>query len=120
VSEKKKTANSSELWNSYHQVFVNNVLQEFVLCNSCKSLLAYSSKNVVTGKRTRFGAQKINQLLFLQKNLSLLQELRHDELAKRKRTLSVSCEQLTDLLPKKTKSEEEKLNSNVDENEEEI
>jgi hypothetical protein len=42
----------------------------------------------VTEKRTRLGANKINELLFLQKNLNVLKELINN--SNRKRTLSMS------------------------------
>ena len=43
--QKKKTTQSSELWNHFHQVFVNNQQQKFASCNECKSLLAFTSTN---------------------------------------------------------------------------
>lgn len=43
--QKKKTAHSSELWNHFHQVFVDNQQQKFASCNECKSLLAFTSTN---------------------------------------------------------------------------
>ena len=43
--QKKKTTQGSELWNHFHQVFVNNQLQKFASCNECKSLLAFTSTN---------------------------------------------------------------------------
>ncbi len=42
----------------------------------------------MTEKRTRLGANKINELLFLQKNLNVLKELINN--SNRKRTLSMS------------------------------
>jgi hypothetical protein len=56
--------------------------------NTIVERLFSSSKNVVTEKRTRLGASKINELLFLQKNLNTLKELINNN--NRKRTLSMS------------------------------
>ncbi len=43
--QKKKTTQSSQLWEHFHQVFVDDVQQQFVSCNNCKILLAYQSMN---------------------------------------------------------------------------
>ncbi len=56
--------------------------------NTIIERLFSASKNVVTEKRTRLGASKINELLFLQKNLNTLKELINNN--DRKRTLSMS------------------------------
>lgn len=40
--------------------------------NTCIERLFSASKNTVTDKRTSLGAEKVNRLLFLQKNLALL------------------------------------------------
>ncbi|CAF4404195.1 unnamed protein product, partial [Rotaria magnacalcarata] len=56
--------------------------------NTIIERLFSSSKNVVIEKRTRLGASKINELLFLQKNLNTLKELINNN--NRKRTLSMS------------------------------
>ncbi|CAF4515924.1 unnamed protein product [Rotaria sp. Silwood2] len=56
--------------------------------NTIIERLFSSSKNVVTEKRTRLSASKINELLFLQKNLNTLKELINNN--NRKRTLSMS------------------------------
>ncbi|CAF1474534.1 unnamed protein product [Rotaria sordida] len=37
--------NSSPLWEHFHQIFVNNSQQQFVSCNECKTLLAFTSTN---------------------------------------------------------------------------
>ncbi|CAF1638254.1 unnamed protein product [Adineta ricciae] len=56
--------------------------------NTIVERLFSSSKNVVTEKRTRLGASKINELLFLRKNLNTLKQLINN--SNRKRTLSMS------------------------------
>ena len=56
--------------------------------NTVIERLFSASKNVVTEKRTRLDTEKINQLLFLQKNLDTLKELVND--VSRKRSLSMS------------------------------
>jgi hypothetical protein len=43
--QKKKTVHSSQLWEHFHQVLVNNEQQQFVSCNDCKMLLAFQSMN---------------------------------------------------------------------------
>ena len=50
--QKKRTQNSSELWEHFHQVFVNNVQQQFVTCNECKTLLAFTSVNGTNNLKT--------------------------------------------------------------------
>ena len=56
--------------------------------NTIIERLFSSSKNVMTEKRTRLGASKINELLFLQKHLNILKELINNN--NQKRTLSMS------------------------------
>jgi hypothetical protein len=41
--QKKSKSNSSEWWQFYHTIFVNNYQQEFVSCNTCKALLFVTS-----------------------------------------------------------------------------
>jgi hypothetical protein len=43
--QKKKTTNSSQMWEHFHQIFVNNEQQQFASCNECKNLLAFTSAN---------------------------------------------------------------------------
>ena len=43
--QRKKTSKSSEWWNFFHHIFVNNIQQQFVSCSTCKRLLLYSSFN---------------------------------------------------------------------------
>ena len=50
--QKKMTAHSSQLWGHFHQVFINDVQQQFVSCNKCKVLLAYQSMNGTNNLRT--------------------------------------------------------------------
>jgi hypothetical protein len=50
--------------------------------------LSSSSKNIVNEKRTSLDCEKINQLLFLQKNLKRLKQLVNDK--NRKQTISTS------------------------------
>ena len=40
---KKKTPKSSKLWDSFHQVFHNSTLQEYISCDTCKMLLKHRS-----------------------------------------------------------------------------
>ena len=47
------------------------------------------AKNVVTEKRTRLDCEKINQILFSQKNMRTLKQLLNNDLH-RKRTVSMS------------------------------
>lgn len=43
--QKKKTPQTSHLWDHFHQVFVDDAQQQFVSCNNCKVLLAHQSTN---------------------------------------------------------------------------
>lgn len=43
--KKKQNSTSSELWEHFHQVFVNNDQQPFVSCNTCKKILVFTSAN---------------------------------------------------------------------------
>jgi hypothetical protein len=54
--EQKKTSKTSELWNFFHHVYVNNDQQQFVSCNTCKALLSYSSINGTNNLRTHFNS----------------------------------------------------------------
>ena len=40
--QKMKTAKSSEYWDFFQVIFVHNVRQQFISCNSCKRLVMYS------------------------------------------------------------------------------
>jgi hypothetical protein len=57
--------------------------------NTVVERLFSAAKNVVTEKRTRLDCEKINQILFLQKNMKCLKELSNNDLS-RKRTTSMS------------------------------
>ena len=50
--KREKSPNSSELWEHFHQVFANNVQQQFVSCNECKTLLAFTSVNGTNNLKT--------------------------------------------------------------------
>ena len=56
--------------------------------NTIVERLFSAAKNTVDEKRTNLGSEKINQLLFLQKNLTLLKQIFHEK--RRKRTISMS------------------------------
>ena len=53
---KKKTSNSSQLWNFFHQIFINDHQQQFVSCNKCKTLLLRSSSNGTNNLRTHYNS----------------------------------------------------------------
>ncbi|CAF3157858.1 unnamed protein product [Rotaria socialis] len=57
--------------------------------NTIIERLFSTAKNVVTEKRTRLDCEKINQMLFLQKNMKTLKELSNSDF-RRKRTASMS------------------------------
>jgi hypothetical protein len=79
--------------------------------NTIVERLFSASKNTVTEKRTNLGSEKINQLLFLQKNFALLKQLSHEN--RRKRTISMSStntilsEDSTCTMPKQPRIEDE-------------
>jgi hypothetical protein len=50
--QKKKTSKSSEMWEHFHQIFVNNVQQQFVSCDECKTILAFTSANGTNNLKT--------------------------------------------------------------------
>jgi hypothetical protein len=54
--QQKKTSKTSELWNFFHHVYVNNDQQQFVSCNTCKVLLSYSSINGINNLRSHFNS----------------------------------------------------------------
>ncbi|CAF3243261.1 unnamed protein product [Rotaria sp. Silwood2] len=78
-----------------------NIVQDFYAIpasNTTIERVFSSSKNTITDKRTRLGTEKINKLLFLQKNLNLLKQIAKqlvNEAAvtatKRKMVLQPSC-----------------------------
>jgi hypothetical protein len=37
LKKPKKTPKSSKLWNSFHQIFHTEILQEYVSCDACKN-----------------------------------------------------------------------------------
>ncbi|CAF2216612.1 unnamed protein product, partial [Rotaria magnacalcarata] len=73
--------------------------------NTTIERLSSTAKNVVTEKITRLHCEKINQMLFLQKNMNILKELLNSDF-RRKRTASmsstttVSSEESTCTVPK--------------------
>ncbi|CAF2573675.1 unnamed protein product [Rotaria sp. Silwood2] len=83
-----------------------NIIQDFYAIpasNTTIERLFSSSKNTITDKRTRLGTEKINKLLFLQKNLNLLKEIAKQPVneaavtvTKRKMVLQSSCTSLYD------------------------
>jgi hypothetical protein len=66
--------------------------------NTIVERLFSSSKNTVTDRRTRLSAEKVNKLLFLQKNLFTLKQIHEEKLKKNpeksKRRFSTSGDQL--------------------------
>jgi hypothetical protein len=50
--ERKKANCTSEWWQYYHHLFVNDSQQPFVSCNTCKSLLSFTSVNGTNSLRT--------------------------------------------------------------------
>ncbi|CAF2003862.1 unnamed protein product [Rotaria magnacalcarata] len=83
--------------------------------NTTVERLFSSSKNMISEKRTNIGSEKLNQLLFLQKNLNLLKQLSND--SRRKRTISmsstttISSEDSTCTMPKQSKLDHEESES---------
>lgn len=71
--KKKTTANSSELWQHYHHVVVNDQSQDFVVCNTCKSLLVYTSSNGTNNLKTHLKSCTKND-----KSSSVYQHTVHD------------------------------------------
>ena len=57
--------------------------------NTIVERLFSAAKNVVTDKRTRLDCEKINQMLFLQKNMKALKQLFNND-PRRKRTVSTA------------------------------
>ena len=43
LKKPKKTTKSSKLWDSFHQVFHNGTLQEYISYDACKMLLKHRS-----------------------------------------------------------------------------
>ena len=43
--KKKKNSNSSQMWEHFHTVVVNDLQQQFVSCDTCKTLLVFTSTN---------------------------------------------------------------------------
>lgn len=74
--------------------------------NTIIERLFSKAKNVVTEKRTRLDCEKINQILFLQKNMKTLKELSNNEF-RRKRTASMSSSTTTTSSSATTMSSEE-------------
>lgn len=58
--------------------------------NTIAERLFSTSKNIISEKRTNLGSEKVNQLLFLQKNLTMLKQLFNENENRRKRTISMS------------------------------
>ena len=75
--------------------------------NTVIERLFSSAKNVVTERRTRLDSEKINELLFLQKNMNTLKPLNY--INQRKRTISMSStttassEESTNTAPKQSR-----------------
>ena len=68
---------------------ISTVICSIPASNTTIERLFSTAKNVVTHKRTRLACEKINELLFLQKNMRNLQQLSNNDLS-RKRTASMS------------------------------
>ena len=49
---RKKTTNSSQMWEHSHQIFINNIQQQFVSCNECKAILTYTSSSGTNNLKT--------------------------------------------------------------------
>jgi hypothetical protein len=79
--------------------------------NTIVERLFSASKNTINEKRTSLACEKINQLIFLQKNFTLLKQLYNEN--RRKRTISisstttVSSEDSTCTMPKQSRIEDE-------------
>ncbi|CAF4272953.1 unnamed protein product [Rotaria magnacalcarata] len=58
---KKKNAESSECWNSFHHIFVHNVQQQFVSYNTCKELFMYSSLNGTNTLRSQVNPLNVSK-----------------------------------------------------------
>jgi hypothetical protein len=86
--------------------------------NTIVERLFSASKTVVSEKRTRLDSEKVNQFLFLQKNLNTLKNLIND--TNRKRTISMSSttttssEDSTCTIPKQQRLAAEESNSDSD------
>ena len=50
--KRKKTTNSSRMWEHFHQIFISNIQQQFVSCNECKAILAYASSSGTNNLKT--------------------------------------------------------------------
>ncbi|CAF1549091.1 unnamed protein product [Adineta ricciae] len=85
--QKQKTLNSSQLWEYFHQIFVNNIQQQFVTCNGCKSLLVYTSangtnnmkthlKSCSTTKVSNLNQKKVHELFSPKKTLKVRRKIR--------------------------------------------
>ncbi|CAF1542534.1 unnamed protein product [Adineta ricciae] len=80
-------------WKEKQQQFptLSNIAKQICAIPASNTIierLFSAAKNTVDGKRTNLGSEKINQLLFLQKNLSTLKQLFQEK--RRKRTVSMS------------------------------
>ncbi|CAF2233558.1 unnamed protein product [Rotaria magnacalcarata] len=95
--------------------FIAKQIHMIPASNTTVERLFSSTKNVISEKRTNIGSQKLNQLLFLQKNLNLLKQLSND--SRRKRTISmsstttISSEDSTCTMPKQSKLDHEESES---------
>ena len=54
--QKKLTSKSSEWWQHFHLIHVNNQQQQYVSCNFCKKLLIFTSTNGTNNLRSHFGS----------------------------------------------------------------
>jgi len=86
--------------------------------NTVVERLFSASKNTISDKRTNLGCDKINQLLFLQKNFTVLKQLSNK--TQRKRTISISStttmssEDSTCTMPKRSKLELDQESMEID------
>ncbi len=87
--------------------------------NTSIERLFSAAKNTVNENRTNLGSERINQLLFLQNNLTVLKQLFHE--SRRKRTISmsstttVSSEDSSCKMPKQSRIDDEDTDSTSDE-----
>lgn len=70
--QKKKTAKTSECWDYFQFILVQNVRQQFVSCNNCKELVIYSSLNGTNTLRSHINVCSNNDKskVFFQKTVN--------------------------------------------------
>ena len=52
-SKQKQNDRTSEIWSYFSTIFVNNIKQDYILCQSCMLLIAYKHSTGTGGMRRR-------------------------------------------------------------------